>query len=167
MEETREEGKVGLSGGKGRRKGGQGRRKGRRGSASFRGKEHGEETRVGEAGVGKEGWVNSMGAGGGASVLTTKGGAEGLRTTGTVAGIKVSTSLVQLQMVELAVTSFEANTLSRSIFCSFSSHLARSSATALCWCSLASNMFLFLLKFDHFLLQLMLMLLLSLFRLIS
>ena len=42
MEGTREEGRVGLGGGKGRRKGG-------RGSAGFGGKEHGEETRVGEA----------------------------------------------------------------------------------------------------------------------
>ena len=42
MEGTREEGRVGLGGGKGRRKG-------RRGSTDFGGKEHGEETRVREA----------------------------------------------------------------------------------------------------------------------
>ena len=42
MEGIREEGRVGLGGGKGRRKGGQG-------SAGFGGREHGEETRVGEA----------------------------------------------------------------------------------------------------------------------
>ena len=42
MEGTREEGRVGLGGGKGRRKGGQG-------CVSFGGREHGEETRVGEA----------------------------------------------------------------------------------------------------------------------
>ena len=42
MEGTREEGRVGLGGGKGRRKSGQG-------SAGFGDKEHGEETRVGEA----------------------------------------------------------------------------------------------------------------------
>ena len=80
--------------------------------------------------VGKEGGVNDKGVGGGAAVLATKGGAEGWRATGGVAGIGVSTSLVQLQMVELAVTGFEANTLSRSIFCSIGSHLVRSSATA-------------------------------------
>ena len=67
------------------------------------------------------GWVNGKGAGGGASVLAMKGGAEGWGVTSGVAGIGVSTSLVQLQMVELAVTGFEANTLSRSIFCSFGS----------------------------------------------
>ena len=42
MEGTKEERRVGLGGGKGRRKGG-------RGSAGFGSKEHGEETRVGEA----------------------------------------------------------------------------------------------------------------------
>ena len=67
--------------------------------------------------VGKEGWVNGMDADGGASVLAMKGGAEGRRATSGVAGIWVSTSLVQLQMVELTVTGFEANTLSTSIFC--------------------------------------------------
>ena len=54
--------------------------------------------------VDKEGWVNGKCADGGAAVLATKGGAEGRRATGGVAGIGVSTSLVQLQMVELAVT---------------------------------------------------------------
>ena len=92
--------------------------------------------------VGKEGGVNGMGAGVGAAVLATNGGAEGRRATSGVAGIGVSTSLVQLQMVELAVTDFEANTLSRSIFCSLSSHLVHSSATALCWRSSASSSYL-------------------------
>ena len=75
-------------------------------------------------GVGKEGWVNGKGAGGGAAVrASTNGGAEGQRATGSVAGIRVCTSLVQLQIVELAVTGIEADSLSRSLFCSFSSHL--------------------------------------------
>ena len=88
--------------------------------------------------VGKEGGVNGKGAGGGAVVLATKGGAEGQRATGGVAGIGVSMSLIQLQMIELAVTGFEANTLSRNIFCSLGSHLACSSATDLCWRSSAT-----------------------------
>ena len=85
-------------------------------------------------GVGREGSVNGKGAsgGGGAAVRVVNGGAEGRRATSGVTGIGVSTSLVQLQMVEPAVTGFEADSLSRSIFCSLSSHLARSSATALC-----------------------------------
>ena len=89
--------------------------------------------------VGKEGWVNGKDADGGASVLAMKGGAEGRRATSGVAGIGVSASLVQLQMVELTVTGFEVNTLSRSIFCTLGSHLVHSSATALCWRSLASS----------------------------